>query len=115
MNIIFDRRNFDIEKVNSQLKAYCEEREIDNATLLKMQLISEEFLSNILFPNFKGQVEILIFLKGENKILTFEYQGIDYMNKVNEETIMSLKILEKQTEDITSTTINGITKVSFKV
>ena len=115
MNIIFDKRNYDIEKVNSQLKEYCEEQGIDNPALLKMQLISEEFLSNILFPHFDDEVKILIFLRDKNKVLTFEYEGENYMNKVNEATIISHKLLEKQTEDIIATTINGTTTVSFVI
>ena len=98
-----------------QLEEYCSEKGIDNSTLLKMQLISEEFLSNILFPNFDGEVQILIFLKDKNKILTFEYSGIDYMKNVNEVTIISLKLLEKQTEKIITETIGDVTSVSFVV
>ena len=114
MNIVFDKYSYDAEKINSELKRYCTEKEIDNTSLLKMQLISEEFLSNILFPNFDGQTRILIFLKGKNKVLTFEYSDEkNYMNNVNEKTIMSLKLLEKQTEEIISKTINGATSISF--
>lgn len=113
MNIVFDKRNYNVEKVNSELKKYCEEKGISNPVLLKMQLISEEFLSNILFPNFDGEIRILIFLKGNNKVLTFEYSGKDYMNNVNERTIISLKLLEKQTQEIISKTFNETTSVSF--
>jgi len=115
MNIIFNKYSYDVEKVNSELKNYCTEKEIDNAVLLKMQLISEEFLSNILFPNFDGEVKILIFLKGKNTVLTFEYLGMDYMNNVNETTIISLKLLEKQTEEIISKTVGNCTTVSFLI
>ena len=115
MNIVFDKLNYDIEKVNSQLEKYCIEKGIDETALLKMQLISEEFLSNILFPYFDGEVKILIFLKGDDKVLTFEYSGNDYMKNVNETTIISLKLLEKQTEKIITQTIGDITSVSFVV
>ena len=115
MNIAFDKRNYDIVKVNSQLEEYCSEKGIDNSTLLKMQLISEEFLSNILFPNFDGEVKILIFLKDEGRVLTFEYSGADYMKNVNEATVISLKLLEKQTKNIITKTIGDITSVSFAV
>ena len=115
MNIVFNKNNYDVEKVNTELQNYCSEKEIDNSSLLKMQLISEEFLSNILFPNFDGEVKILIFLKDKNKVLTFEYEGVDYMNKVNEKTLISLKLLEKQAEKIISETINQTTIVSFTI
>ena len=115
MNIVFNKRNYNIETVNSQLKEYCAEKGIDDAALLKMQLISEEFLANILFPNFEGEVKILIFLKDKNKVLTFEYEGADYMKNINNETYISHKLLEKQTEDIITKTINNITTVSFIV
>ena len=115
MNIVFDKNGYDIEKINSQLQVYCKEQGIDSNALLKMQLISEEFLTNILFPNYSDEVKILIFLKNENKVLTFEYAGEDYMNNVNETTIISLKLLEKQTDKIISQTVNGITTVSFVI
>ena len=115
MNIAFNKLNYDAETINSQLKDYCTQKGIDDATLLKMQMVSEEFLANILFPNFDGEIKILIFLKDKNKVLTFEYAGIDYMKNFNEDTIISHKLLEKQTEEIITTTINGITTVSFVV
>ena len=115
MNIVFSKHDYNIDIINSELKEYCEEKGIDKPSLLKMQLISEEFLSNILFPNFDGQVKILIFLKNENKVLTFEYTGKDYMNNINEATVISLKLLEKQTQEIISETIDGITTVSFVI
>ncbi len=115
MNIVFDKRSYNIETVNSQLQQYCGEKGISGAALLKMQLISEEFLTNILFPNFEGEVKILIFLKGKNKVLTFEYEGADYMKNINDKTFISHKLLEKQTEDIITTTIDGVTTVSFVI
>ncbi len=116
MNIVFDKSSYDIETVNSQLKDYCAEKAIDNAALLKMQLISEEFLTNILFPNFDGEVKILIFLKDNKKVLTFEYKGADYMKNINDTTIISHKLLEKQTEEInTTSTMSGYTVVSFVI
>ena len=116
MNIVFDKRSYDIETVNSQLKDYCAEEGVDNSALLKMQLISEEFLANILFPNFDGEVKILIFKKDTNKVLTFEYKGADCMKNINEATIISHKLIEKQTKKInTTTTVNGVTAISFVI
>ena len=115
MNIIFDKHSYNIEKVNLQLKDYCAEQGIDDAALLKMQLISEEFLANILFPNYDGEVKILIFLKGKNKVLTFEYTGIDYMKNISEAIIIPHKLLERQTEEIITKTIGDVTTVSFVI
>ena len=116
MNIVFDKNSYNIEIINSQLQEYCAEKNIDNATLLKMQMISEEFLSNILFPNFSGEVKILIFIKDKNYVLTFEYKGDDYMKNVSNDTFISHKLLDKQAEKITTTTtVNGVTAVSFIV
>lgn len=115
MNIVFDKYDYNVEAINSKLKEYCTQKDIDDAALLKMQLISEEFLANILFPNFDGEVKILIFLKDKNKVLTFEYKGIDYMKNISEATIISHKLLEKQSEEIITTTINDVTTVSFVI
>ena len=111
MNIIFDKRNYDVETINLQLKTYCDKEDISNASLLKMQLISEEFLANILFPNFDGEVKMLI----KNNTLIFEYTGVDYMNAISESTIISHKILEKQAQEINSTTLDNVTTVSFVI
>ncbi len=113
MRLTFEKRNYDIAVVNSQIESYCKEKDISDDALLKMQLISEEFLSNILFPNFDGEVTILFFLKDKNRVLSFEYSGADFMKKINETTIISHKLLEKQAKDIISTTIGDITTVSF--
>ena len=113
MNIVFDKKSYDIVKVNSQLKDYCAEKGIDDSILLKMQLISEEFLANILFPNYDGEVKILIFLKNKNKVLTFEYSGANYMKEINDSTFISHKLLQKQTENLIVKTINDVTSVSF--
>ena len=116
MNIVFNKRSYDIEKVNSQLKEYCIEQGVDSSSLLKMQLISEEFLTNILFPKFDGEIKILIFRKDPDKVLTFEYQGADCMKNVSEETIISHKLLEKQTKKINiATSMSGTTTVSFVI
>ena len=40
MNIVVDKHNFNIEKINSELNDYCLEKGIDKPSLLKMQLIS---------------------------------------------------------------------------
>ena len=116
MNITVNKYNYDIEALNLQLKAYCEEKDIDNSALLKMQMISEEFLTNILFPNFDGEIKILVFLKDKNRVLTFEYQGADYMKNINDTTVIAHKLLEKQAKEInTATTMSGVTAVSFVV
>ena len=115
MDIVFNKRSYDIEKINSQLKQYCKEKGIDDTKLLKMQLISEEFLTNILFPNFDDEVKILIFSKGKNRVLTFEYSGADFMKIINNATVISHKLLEKQTEEIITKTVNDVTTVSFVI
>ena len=115
MNITFNKLTYNIDKINSQLKDYCDKKDISNTALLKMQLISEEFLTNILFPNFDGEVKISIFPKDKNIVLSFEYEGADYMKNINETTIISHKLLEKQTDEIITTTTDNITTVSFVI
>lgn len=113
MNIIISKNNYNIETINSEFQNYCSEKCIDETILFKMQLISEEFLTNILFPNFDGEVKISTSFEDNNIALIFEYADINYMKNINEATIISHKLIEKQTQEITEETIGNNTKISF--
>ena len=115
MELVFNKNNFNIDTINSELKNFCSANGIDNENLLKMQLVSEEFLSNLLLPNFEDNVKLFVYKQGNDTVLSFEYAGVDYMNKVNETTMISLKILENKTKEITSDTKDNKTIVSFIV
>lgn len=113
MDIVFNKNSFNIDNVNSELKNFCLTNNIANENLLKMQLVCEEFLSNILFPNFENDVSLTVYRHDEDTILSFAYLGNDYMNKINELTMISLKILENETKEITSNTKDNKTIVNF--
>ena len=111
----FSKNNFNIDTINSELKNFCSTNGVSNDNLLKLQLISEEFLSNILFPNFEDEVLMFAQKNDQSIELSFEYKGENYMNKINETTMLSLKILENKTEEIISDTKDGKTSVIFIV
>ena len=115
MNLIFNKNNFNIDHINSELKNFCSKNNINNDDLLKTQLISEEFLSNILFPNYQNDVELVVNKQNEDIVLSFNYSGIDYMNKITETTIISLKILENKSKEIQSNTQDDKTTVQFVI
>ena len=114
-DLTFTKNGFNIENINSVIDNFCTSNNIHSENSFKMQLICEEFLSNILFPNFEGDVEFLINSKDSNTLMTFKYQGADFMNKINETTMLSLKILQNKAKEVNSSTENGITKVEFLV
>ena len=82
---------------------------------MKYQLIGEEFLSNMLFPKFDGDINLNIFPKDGNTNISFSYVGENYMNKINQTSILSLKILQKQTKGIDVSAVDDKTIVRFIV
>lgn len=115
MDLTFNKSGFDIEKINSEFKSFCTLNNIRNDVLIRMELVNEEFLSNILFPNYENEIKLSVFQKDNDAVLSYEYSGVDYMNKINETTVVSLKIIQNKTKDIISNTQNGKTTVSFIV
>ena len=45
-------KNFDMQKLSTELSEYSKQHNIDNNNFTKLQLVIEEYLTNILFPNF---------------------------------------------------------------
>ena len=111
MDLIFNKNNFNIDMVNLELKNLCSAGDSEN--LLKMQLVNEEFLSNILFPNYENDVKLSVYKNERGIVLSYEYSGTNYLNKINESTMISLKILENKAKEVISDTKDGKTKVSF--
>ena len=100
MEKIIKKDKFDIKKINSIIEDFCQENAIQKDNIFKLQLITEEFLFNILFPNFEKDVQFSILKNDNSIIISFEYDDINFMNKINEKTIYSLKILRKETQEI---------------
>ena len=113
MELSFNKSSFDIEKINAGFKSFCSDNNLSNDELLKLELINEEFLSNILFPNYDGEVKLSIVKNDSCVMLSFEYSGADFMNKITDITIVSLKILQNKTKDIITNRSNGQTIVNF--
>jgi len=111
----FNKTDFDINKFNLMIENYCKENDILDEISFNIQLICEEFLSNILFPNFDGEVEIFIIKRKEGIVVSFVYADVDFMNKINEQTILSLKILRNKTQKILTENLNNKTIVKFIV
>ena len=66
--VAFSKNDFDVKKINSVIENYCNENNVNEEDVLKVQLVCEEFLSNILFPNFAGEVTFLLD-KADNKLM----------------------------------------------
>ena len=114
-DLVFNKNNFDINKINELIAEYCKENNIHGDELMKYQLICEEFLSNMLFPYFDGDINLDISPKDGNTNISFGYVGENYMNRINQTSILSLKILQKQTKGIDVSSLDGKTVISFKV
>ena len=113
--LTFDKNSFVMEKIKSLTEKYCAENNLRNDDVLKIQLVCEEFLTNILFPEFDKNVDFVIYRRDNATILTFEYEGRDFMNDVNDESFLALKILKNKTKSIKSETSGNKTSVKFEV
>ncbi len=114
-NTSFNKNTFDIKILNTIVEDYCKEQLIHEDVVFKVQLITEEFLSNFLFPNFDGEVTFSITKNDGDLILSFEYSGTNFMNRINAQTILSQKILHNKTKEIIVDENNNSTVVKFVV
>ena len=112
-DFIIEKKNFDMQKLGNELIKYSKLQSLDKSDFTKLQLVTEEYLTNILFPNFEGAVEISISNDNKELTLVFSHNGADYMNKITDASFLSLKILDNKTKEISSSTIDGITSVKF--
>ena len=108
-----EKKNFDMQQLTTKLSELLKLKNIDNKNLNKLQLVAEEYINNILFPNFEGAVEISITNDDAELSLIFTHEGMNYMNKITDNNFLSLKILDNKTKEIESNTADGITSVKF--
>ena len=108
-----EKKKFDMQELSTKLSELLKLKNIDNKNLNKLQLVAEEYLNNILFPNFEGAVEISVTNDDKELSLIFTHEGINYMNKITDNNFLSLKILDNKTKEIESNTADGITSVKF--
>ena len=104
-----------IKGINAIADNYCSENNIEKANVLKIQLVCEEFLTNILFPNFVDEVEFLISKQDSDIVISFSYEGENYMNKINDAAFLALKLLKNKTKDIITETKDNKTTVQFVI
>ena len=110
-----EKNTFDMHKLSSELEEYCRVHKIGGYEFSKIQLIAEEYLANILFPNFSGTAEISISQSDESLIISFSYNGADYMNKITDASFLSLKILQNKTKEMKSFEKDGRTFAEFVI
>lgn len=108
-----EKNNFDMQKLSARLSEQAKLINLDGNDCNRLLLVIEEYLTNILFPNFEGNVEISINSDDKGLSLVFTHEGINYMNKITDNSFLSLKILDKKTREIESNTTDGITSVKF--
>ena len=114
-NFAFNKSSFDIKNFNLLIEDYCLTHKLGQAAILNMQLICEEFLSNILFPNNEKEVNFSISERDNDKILSFCYIGPDYLKNISDASFLSLKLLRSKTKAINSKTQENKTTVEFVV
>ena len=112
-DLTIEKKNFDMQELSSKLSELLKLKNIDNNNFNKLQLVAEEYLNNILFPNFEGAVEISVTNDNKELSLIFTHEGINYMNKITDNNFLSLKILDNKTKKIESSTTDGNTSVKF--
>ena len=47
--LVFNKNNFNIKELNSIIEQFCNNNSMNKEKVLNLQLVAEEFLSNILF------------------------------------------------------------------
>ena len=111
--LIFKKNDINTKELNAIIKDYCENSNILTSNLFNIQLICEEFLFNILFPNYSGEVEFSVMQENNLLIMRFIYDGEDYLNKINNSSFLSLKLIKSKSRKIESSTENKKTTVEF--
>ena len=112
-DLTIEKKKFDMKEFIAKFSELLKLKNIDNNNFNKLQLVTEEYLNNILFPNFDGMAEISITNDDKELSLVFTHEGINYMNKITDNNFLSLKILDNKTKEIESNTADGITSVKF--
>jgi len=110
---IIEKNSFNIEKINSQIEEYGRLNNINNNKISDIKAVIEEFLSNILFPNFDGGIEFSIVKDERGIVLSFCYSGADYMQKVTDDSFLSLKIIKSKSKEIKSCSKDGRLTIEF--
>ena len=108
-----EKNKFDMRELSSQIEKWLCKDNVNSYDLSKVHLVIEEYLSNILFPNFDGEVKFSISRNNNDFILIFSHRGNDYMNKITDNSFLSFKILDSKTKEKHSYTKDGITTVEF--
>ena len=112
-NFIIEKKNFDMQNLSMYISEQLKPQALNGNDFDKLRLVAEEYLTNILFPNFESAVEISVFNDNNELSLAFTYKGADYMGKITDNSLLSLKILDNKTKEIKSNTKDNITSVKF--
>ncbi|MCQ2738659.1 MAG: amino acid ABC transporter ATP-binding protein [bacterium] len=103
-NFKFTKNDIDIFGINSEIEGFCIKNLLSIKKAYDIQLITEEYLQNILFSKIgsKEPIEATINYYSDNDILKleFSYKGENYMNNIDPENEISAKIIEQKTKNI---------------
>lgn len=116
LNFSYTKDTIDVFELNTKIENLCLKYCLAMEKAYQIQLILEEYLSNILFPNIgTNSVEISIsYIESTSDILIeATHQGTNYMDKVSEDNSLALKIIETQARKIDIESDNQTTKVTF--
>lgn len=115
VDFILNKNNFNMNDINSKIDDYAKTNNISIDKISKMQVVIEEFLANILFPNFEDETLLSFSKYNNNIVISFSYTGKDFMNKITDESFLSLKLIESKTSSIKSNTKDNKTIVEFTI
>ena len=107
------KNEFNMQKLSAEMEQYCKNNNIEVRIFAQMLLVTEEYLTNILFPNFDGGVEISVSNTDKGILLYFFHTGADYMNKITDNSFLSLKILQNKTKEMKSYAKDGGAAAEF--
>lgn len=118
-NSKFTQADLDIYKLNSEIEAFCVKNLLTINKAYEIELILEEFIENILFPNLTkhDEVDLSVNLYGDSNETKIDllYKGKNYMATETDDNMFAIKILQQKSKNIEIATQNNLTKVSFTI
>jgi len=119
LSLKYTKQGFDIYGLNSQIESFCLKQCLTMDKVYTVQLVLEEFIINMLFPNLSedGEFEVALSKSEESDEmqLTVSHHGGNLMQNTSMESQLSLKIIENKTKKMEATREDNTSKVKFTI
>ena len=113
----FTKASLDIFDTNSNIEAFCIKNLLSLNRAYDIQLVFEEFIQNILFPNIEtnNSVDFVLRYYGDSDSmkLQIKYKGENYLENPTDDTQLSATIIKNKTKIIDYSCNDGISSIEF--